>query len=419
MRARFLDAALPGGRARRPVLLLSLGTFALGTDAFVVSGVLPQVGHDLSVGMGSAGLLVTVFSAAYAVSAPVLAVATGTLCRRRILLIALAVFVLANLLAALAPGYGIMIVARVLAALAAALYTPAATASAAAIAAPEERGRALTAVLGGLTLANALGVPLGTLIAHGFAWRTTFVFVALLGALALFGLSRSLGPLPAGGTASLRERVSAFRIRTVPTTLTATALAVCGVFAIYTYLAWFADRTAGIDGGAVTVVYLTFGVAAVISNLLAGTLIDRVPPLRVAAVAMAGLTVAFGGLALTGLFGRHNTATAVAVCLIVAGWSLVGWMFNPAQQQRLLTAAGAQGQVVLSLNASALYAGQAAGGALGGLLLAHGTTALPLGGVACVLAAMVFLALSARRPLAAAASARPANSPAPARQSAS
>ncbi|WP_051844032.1 MFS transporter [Streptomyces sp. NRRL S-813] len=244
-------------------------------------------------GLGTAGALVTVFSAVYALSAPVPAVATCSRDRRAVLLSALVVFVLADLPAAAAPNYATMIVARVPAALAAALYTPAATAAAATLAVPEERGRAPAAVLGGLTLANALGVPIGTLIAGATQWRATFVFVTVLGVLAFLGLARTLGRVPAAGTASLRDRLTAARIRTVPTTLAATALSICGVFVIYTYLAWFADRTSGIHGSAVTTVYLILGVGAVVSNMVAGRLIDRMPPLRIAAFSMAGLAVAW------------------------------------------------------------------------------------------------------------------------------
>ncbi|MEV4257814.1 MFS transporter, partial [Spirillospora sp. NPDC049652] len=115
-----LHSVLPTGAARKPVLLLSLGTFALGTDAFVISGVLPVLGRSLGVGVGEAGQLITIFSAVYALGAPVLAVLTGNWNRRTALFVAMAVFVAANLLAAAATTYPIMVVARVLAALAAA-----------------------------------------------------------------------------------------------------------------------------------------------------------------------------------------------------------------------------------------------------------------------------------------------------------
>ncbi|MER6582183.1 MFS transporter [Nonomuraea sp. NPDC001023] len=124
-----LHSVLPTGRARKPVLLLSLGTFALGTDAFVISGVLPVIGQSLGVGVGAAGQLITIFSAVYAPAAPVLAVLTGNWNRRAALFVAMAVFVAANLLAAVAPNYPVMVVSRVLAALSAALFTPAASAA--------------------------------------------------------------------------------------------------------------------------------------------------------------------------------------------------------------------------------------------------------------------------------------------------
>ncbi|MFC0547840.1 MFS transporter [Kutzneria chonburiensis] len=397
MRARSIAAALPSGSARKPVLLLALGTFALGTDAFVISGVLPRVGADLGVSLSVAGLLITVFSGVYAVGAPVIAVLTGNMCRRRALLIAMSVFVLANVVAAIAPNYAIMVVARVVAALGAAMYTPAASAVAAQLAAPQERGRALAVVLGGLTLATALGVPLGTLVGQAADWRTTFVFVAVLGLIALVGLARSLEAMPSTGVASLRQRIVVAGTRGVPSSLLATALSICGVFVIYTYLAWFAGLTAGITGSLLTVVYLIFGICAVISNLVAGVLIDRMAPAKVAVISMAGLMVAFLALSALARLGTPGVVAAVVLCVIVAVWSLLGWMFNPAQQQRLLGVAGPHGPVVLSLNASALYLGQAIAGVIGGVLLTSGPSVLPIAAVGCEVLAVGAMLISARR----------------------
>ncbi|MEU6115108.1 MFS transporter [Streptomyces sp. NPDC047117] len=416
MATRPRAAALPTGAARKPVLLLALGSFALGTDAFVIGGVLPEVGASLRVGLGLAGLLITVFSAVYAVGAPVLTVLTGNFERRKVLLTALAVFTAGNVLAALADSYGVMVVARVLSALGAALYTPAATATAASLAAPEERGRALATVLGGLTLATALGVPLGTLIANISQWRMTFVLVALLGAAALIGLGTSLTATPPSAVASLRERLATATVRTVPSTLVTTALTICGVFTLLTYLTWFVDRSSGITGAMVTVVYLVYGLGALISNTTAGMLIDHVSPRKVAAVSAIGLAAVFGALAVfahAGDEGSHTGSRTVLLFVLIAAWALVGWMFIPAQQQRLLHSTGPQASVALSLNASAIYVGQALGGALGGALLGQGTTALPLAAAACVLiSSAVLLATRARRGGAAAAADGPSPVPA-------
>ena len=400
MAAFSVPSVLPAGAARRPVLLLSLGTFALGTDAFVISGVLPRIGQSLGVGLGAAGQLITIFAAVYALAAPVLAVLVGNWNRRRVLLLAMSVFIAANALAAAAPDYAVMVLARVLAALAAALFTPAASAAAATLAEPAERGRALAAVLGGLTVANALGVPLGTLIGQTAGWRATLLFVAVVGLIALVGLAITLESMPSPGVTSFAQRVAVARIPGVLATLAASALAMCGVFVLYGYLAWFAGRAAGVTGSTLTVLYLVAGITAVISNLAAGWLIDHLPATRVAAMGMAGLAACTLGLAVLGATGTN----LVGLSLVLGLWSLIGWLFNPAQQQRLLAVSGPRGPIALSLNSSAIYAGQALAGGAGALALAHGPAVLALIAATAVALALLALFTSTRQFAAAAAS---------------
>ncbi|HEY6934385.1 MAG TPA: MFS transporter [Marmoricola sp.] len=383
---------LPAGPSRRPILVLSLGTFALGTDAFVISGVLPRIQHDLGVGLGAAGQLITLFSVTYALGAPVMAVLTARWGRRNLLLLAMTAFVAANLVAAAAPTYAVLMGARVLAALTAALFAPAASATAAMIAGPEQRGRALAAVLGGLTVANAVGVPLGTLIGQALGWRSTFVFVAALSAVAVAGLAASLGPLPSPAVPSMRARVAVAGIPGVPTTLAATGFAMSGVFVLYSYLAWFSDAAAGVTGDLVSLVYLVAGLAAVLSNIAAGWLIDRLPATRGAAWGMSGLVVTSLGLAALGWAGGN----LVTLCALLGAWSLIGWWFNPAHQQRLLAASGEHGPIALSLNSSAIYAGQALAGGMGALALGWGAPAVAALAGALVMVALGFLAISER-----------------------
>src|SRR5215469_318373 len=166
------------------IYLLAVGTFALGTDLFVIAGVLPSIAQDRSVSIDTAGLLVTVFSLVYGFGAPVLAATTSHISRQKLLLIVLLGFSVANLLSAISPTFPILMLTRIIAACFAALYTPAATAVAAALASPERRGQALAIVLGGLTAATVLGVPIGTALGKYFGWRAPFLFVAALGMLA-------------------------------------------------------------------------------------------------------------------------------------------------------------------------------------------------------------------------------------------
>ncbi|WP_181442516.1 MFS transporter [Streptomyces tateyamensis] len=380
---------------------MALGTFALGTDAFVISGVLSQVGNSLGVSLGMAGLLITAFSAVYAISAPVSAVLTGNMGRKRVMQLALTIFVIANVAAVFAPNYGIMVAARVLAAIGAGLYTPSAAAAAASIAKPEERGRALTMVLGGLTIANAVGVPLGTFIGQAVSWRVTFAVVSVLGLIALFGLTHALGDIPSLGVVSLRDRISAAAIKGVPATLASVGIAICGVFILYTYLAWFVGDVGGLHGTAVSWVYLIFGLTAVVCNFSAGWLIDHIRPARVATLAFIGLVLVHVAFTVTVWTAKGSSAAVYVLCLLVALWGLTSWLFYPAQQKRLVTVAGARAPVVLSLGASSLYAGQALAGVVGGVLVPHGPASVAIAAGVCVLIALaVHLVSSARdRPI--------------------
>lgn len=389
-----LADALPGGNARQPVLMLALGAFALGTDAFVISGVLPKIATDLGVTLQQAGLLITVFSGVYAFAAPIMAVVTGSASRRRLLMVSLACFTAANVLAAVASSFAAMMVARAAAALVAGLYMPAASATAATVAPLHERGRALAAVLSGLTVATALGVPLGTLIGQGLNWRYTFLFVAALSTVAWGALARALPPVPAAPVVSLGSRLSAVAIPGVPGALAVTTIAVMGVFSVYTYLAWFASETAHLEGISITVLYFVFGVCAVASNLISGWLIDRHPPRRVVTYSLGGMVLVFGALWLFSRAGLPRSSAVVVLTALVACWAVVGWMFAPAQQKRLLHMAGPLGTIVLSLNSSAIYLGQAAAGILGGALLVRGPRTLTLVAAGCEVAAMIIFGLT-------------------------
>lgn len=163
---------MPGSVSR--LVWLTLGAFAIGTEGFMIAGLLPALARDLDVGLPAAGHLVTAFSVAYAIAAPVMAVLTAGVERRRLLAVAMGGFALANLLASLAPSYAGLLGARLLLALSAASFMPAAGGYAAGLVGPERQGRALSMVTSGLTMAIIAGVPLGVLLGDFFGWRATF-----------------------------------------------------------------------------------------------------------------------------------------------------------------------------------------------------------------------------------------------------
>jgi DHA1 family inner membrane transport protein len=163
---------------------LAVGTFALGTEAFVIAGVLPQISDDLSTSQSTAGLLVAVFALTYGLSAPFVNAALAHRQPKMVLRLAMALFVLTNLAAAAAPTFAVLLVARMAAGIFAAAFAPTASATASELVHPAQRGKALALVFGGMSLAMVTGVPLGTVLSNVGSWRTTFVFVAALGLVA-------------------------------------------------------------------------------------------------------------------------------------------------------------------------------------------------------------------------------------------
>ncbi|GAA1397279.1 MFS transporter [Kitasatospora putterlickiae] len=345
------------------LLLLALGTFAVGTDALVMAGILGPVADDLGVSVTAAGQLVTVFALGYALLAPPLAALTARWPRRRLLLTALTVFGAANALSALAPSYGTLLATRVLAAAGAALYTPTANAVATTLVAPERRGRALATVLGGMTVATALGVPLGTWVGRA-DWRLTMWLVTVLSVAALAGLALLLRELPTPAAApDLRDRLAPLRDRRVLGAAWTTLVFFLAFQSVYIYLATAVAPATGGRADRLSLVLLVTGVASVGGSWLGGRLVDRVGVRRVLLVASTVAAAAFAALPWAGLSMPGALAYAVVT-------PLAGWAVSVALPHRLASLDPANAQLLISLNSSALYLGTAVGGAAGSAAIA-------------------------------------------------
>lgn len=387
-----MTAAVLARRPVTPIYWLALGTFAIGTEGFMIAPLLPRLASDLSVSVAAAGQLVTVFALVYAVSSPLLTTVTGRMDRRRLLILSIAAFAIANLLAFSARDYWSLMAARVLLALAAGLYAPSANALAGALLEPQRRGTALAIVNGGTTIAVALGVPLGSMIGDRFGWRTMFACVAVLALVAVVGLvaglSRDVGRNV--GVATLGERIAVVRRPAVLARLSVTLIWATGVYAVYTYVAPFLATVTGIHGAGLSVVLFAWGVSAAGGLFVGGTLTDRLGAKRVIGVSLAMLALAFFGLSLSAMALPPMAALAPVLVAIVV-WGVSAWAFFPAQQTALIGIAGiAVAPVVLSLNASFMFAGFSLGAALGSLTVSHGAiVALGAVGGICVLVARV------------------------------
>ncbi len=342
--------------------VLALGTFAIGTDSYVVAGMLPQVARSFDTTIAAAAQFVSVYSLSYAVVTPVMATLTANWPRRRVLTLGLLVFVASNAMTATAPTFGLALAGRALAGLGGAVFTPAASGVATALVPVERRGRALAVVLAGLSGATALGAPVGTLVASLGDWHATLWFVAALGALAGAGVLAFVPELTPGPRIDLRARFAPLTDVRVAVTLATTLLVMLGVFLVYTYISLVFDRVTLGSGAMLAGLMAMWGLAATAGSLQAGGLTDRFGNRRVLNGALAILALDFALLPWAS--GRLETGA-----IALAAWGVFGWGSVVAQQHRLVGLDSAKAPILLALNASAIYLGIAGSGALGALLL--------------------------------------------------
>ena len=221
----------------RRLFVLALGSFAIGTDSFVVTGVLPEITRSLHVGIGAAGQMTTIYALAFALLAPAIATLAAHVPRKHLLLAGLGLFVIANLGTAVAPTFGLALATRAFAGLGAAMFSPTAIGSATVMVPPERRGFALSVVMAGMSISTALGSPLGTVIGGLGDWRYTMVFVAVLALISFLGVLAFLSEVPMLPAISLSKRLAPVADARVALTLCTTTLFFTGVFTIYTYFA--------------------------------------------------------------------------------------------------------------------------------------------------------------------------------------
>lgn len=377
------------------LLLLSLGTFAIGTEGFMIAGVLPTLAREFQVSLSAAGQLVTIFSIAYAIGSPVLATMTGRLEKRQLLLWAMMLFAFANVVCGFANNYGILVFGRIIAAIAAGLFVPAASITAAALVPPEKRGRALSLVIGGQTVALALGVPLGTWIALTFQWRMTFWIVGLLAFIAALLIRMLFPSIPNTTLVTLKERLSFVRRPVIFSALLITVLWGIGAFTVYTYISDVFGRLGAVQT-TISFVLLIWGLASFVGSSLGGWAADRFGSARIIVLTLSGLTIALTSLSVFTSLPKITWVLGLGM-VAMALWGISAWAFNPAQQYRLIGFSGKASSIVISLNASAIYLGSSIGAFAGGLVLKYGSiTWLGFIGGGCELAALLMFVINQR-----------------------
>jgi DHA1 family inner membrane transport protein len=371
---------------RIALFALAVAAFAIGTTEFVIMGLLPRIATDLSVTIPSAGLLVSGYALGVVFGGPVLALATARLPRKTVLLVLMGVFVLGNALCALAPNYELLMSARVIAALAHGSFFGAASVVATTLAPPQQRARAIALMFTGLTVANIVGVPLGTLLGQALGWRATFWAVTLLGIAAVAAIARFVPNLHDHSSPKIAAELRVLREPQVLLALAMTVFGFGGVFTVFTYIVPILTDASHLGAHTISAVLMLFGLGATLGILLGGRLADwRLMPALMGA--LASLCVFFLLFAAT----LHIAACAVAGVFLIG---LIGFAAGPGLQTRSMQSASEAPLLASTLNQSAFNLGNAGGAWLGASLLAHGA-GFPRLGIAASAVTAVGLALTA------------------------
>jgi DHA1 family inner membrane transport protein len=365
-----------------PLLALALSAFAIGTTEFVIMGLLPQVATSLSVSIPTAGWLVSGYALGVFIGAPIMAIATQSLPHRSALMVLMGIFILGNVLCAIAPGYETLMLARIVTALCHGAFFGIGAVEASSLVAPNKRAQAVALMFTGLTLANVLGVPLGTALGQACGWRTTFWAVSVLGVIALAGLYALLPRHEA--QADKPNMLGEFKRLRLPVwvALSVTVVSSASVFAMFTYIAPLLGDVTHISPRGVSYTLFVIGTGLTIGNYIGGKLADwRVTTTLV-------LVFISSAVILTGLtFTAHYLIPAEITLLL---WAICAFSAIPALQINLVNLGREAPNLISTLNVAAFNAGNALGAWVGGLVIAHdlGFIAIPPTAALLALAAL-------------------------------
>jgi DHA1 family inner membrane transport protein len=368
------------------LIVLALSSFAIGTTEFVIMGLLPEVASDLSATIPQAGWLVTGYALAVAAGAPIMAVSTAHLKRRTALIALMAFFIAGNLLCALAPGYWILMIARVITALCHGAFFGIGSVVAANLVAPERRARAVALMFTGLTLANVLGVPLGTAIGQAYGWRFTFAVVTGLGILAILGLIAILPKNRNEEQGNIFREIAALRNGRLWLALSTTVFFSASMFALFTYIAPLLRDVTGLSPEGVTWTLFLIGLGLTIGNLVGGKFADW----KLGAT-LAGI---FALIAITSVAFSFTSRFLIPAEITLFLWAMASFAAVPALQVGVVRFGKDAPNLVSTINIGAFNTGNALGAWAGGMVIQAGfdMTRVPL---AAALMALIGLGATA------------------------
>jgi DHA1 family inner membrane transport protein len=348
------------------LIALALGGFGIGLTEFVIMGLLPQVSADFHVSEATAGWLISGYALAVVVGALVLTAAVTRFERKPVLAVLMVLFIAGNLVSALAPDYGTMMIGRIIAALSHGAFFGIGAVVAASMVAPNKKAGAIAIMFTGLTAANVLGVPFGTMLGQAAGWRSTFWGITGIGVLALVGILALVPKTGSGDTApgGLRGELRAFRSGQVWLSIFVTILGYGGMFGAFTYIAFTLTEVTGFAATTVPWLLILFGVGLFIGNTLGGKAADKNVD-RTLLVVLAVLVAVLVVFAVT----SNNQPMTIASMVLLGGF---GFATVPGLQMRVMKYASSAPTLASGANIGAFNVGNALGAWMGGVTITAG-----------------------------------------------
>jgi DHA1 family purine base/nucleoside efflux pump-like MFS transporter len=344
------------------IFILTIVTFVSGTVEFMVAGMLDIIAKDLGISNGAVGQLVSIFSIVFAIGAPILIALTSKMERKKLLLIAMSVFILGNIISYFSPNFTTLLLARIILAASCSIVIVVSVTTAANTVTPEMRGRAIGVIFMGISSSLVFGVPLGRLVGQQFGWRMTFLLLALLSLISMAGIMKFLPKVPPQPTVPLKEQLATLKSKHILSIHFITFLELTGHFSIYTYLTPLLKQNMGLSTNMISIVLLIMGIAGIIGGGIGGWASDKFGGDRTIIVILGLLTISLFSL-------PYAAKSIVSILVVVILWGALTWAISPSVQDKLAKAAPDTAEIQIGLNNSFAQLGIALGSSLGGILI--------------------------------------------------
>ncbi|MBC7566194.1 MAG: MFS transporter [Pedobacter sp.] len=350
---------------KKSLLALTLGGLGIGITEFVMMGLLPDIAKDLSISIPEAGHLISAYALGVVIGAPLLVVIAGSYPPKKILMVLMLMFTVFNALSAFAPDYDMMFAARLLAGLPHGAFFGVGSVVASRIADKGKEAQSVSVMFAGLTIANVIGVPLGTYIGHNYSWRYTFIIIVIVGIITMVSIKYWMPALPATKNRNLAQELAFFKQPESWIIILMIAIGTGGLFSWYSYIAPLLTEVSGFQPSAITYVLVVAGLGMLVGNFIGGKLADRFSPAK----ATISLLLAMSAILFIMHYVSENQAASLIMTFLTGAIAFAS--ASPIQMLMINTAKGSE-MLAASVSQASFNIGNALGAFLGGLPLAAG-----------------------------------------------